>query len=609
MTSPSRQRHVNPRLGIYFGIFTSAFAALVLLVMLFEQLGVAPTALRAIMLFGPIALYLLIGGRGLTQDAGEYFAAGRRVPAFYNGAVLALTAAGGTGVVAMTGVFFLHGYDGWCIASGLVAGCVVMGVLIGPFLRKFGGYTVATFLGRRFDSKTVRIAAAALLSVPMLLFLAAELSVAVFAASWLTGYAPRGLLALALATVIATAVLGGMRSVTWSAAAQAIVVILALVVPASLVAVLEGNLPVPQLSHGPTLRAIGRLEVLQGVPIPIVSDFAFEIAGTELTAITQRLATPFGSVGPGGYVIMVLTVMAGIAAAPWLLPRFVTTPGVYETRKSAGWATVILGIVMLTLSGSAIYMRDVVMTTLVGQSASSLPEWFHAMVSVGYAGYDDISLRLPLTSLSFKRDAVLFILPIAAGFPAVVLYFALAGAVAAALAGAAAVATALANTIAEDIVCGLSWAPIKTSLRLAIARASLVAACVAGALLSVSADSDPLRLLFWALALTGSTAFPVLVLAIWWKRLTTAGALAGLMTGFAAATLAILAGEVGLIGIRSPLAGAVGIPVSTLVTLLVSTQLGAANRISVELVNDMRIPGGDTIYDREIRLLRLKQQR
>lgn len=608
MQPTQRQRSVNPRLGTYVGIFTSAFAALVLVVMILEQLGVSGMPLRAAMLLGPLALFALIGVAARTSEPLDYLAAGRRVPAFYNGLLQGVTAIGGTGIVALTGLFFLHGFDTWSIAGGIIAGFVVFGVLVAPFLRKFGGFTVPTYIGRRFDSRGLRILAAALLSLPMLLVLAAELQVAVRAAQWLTGFSPALLLVLLAASLGLTVGFGGVRSLTWAGTAQAIAALLALVVPASLVAVLAGNLPVPQLSHGPTLRAIGRLETILGVPIPILSPLSFDLAGTGLSPILQRFATPFGALGPASYVLTSFVVLAGIAAAPWLIMRTGTTPSVYESRKSQGWATVMGGLVLLTIAAIAVFLRDYVMDTLVGRSSTGLPEWFRSLAASGHAAVDGFSSRLPLSSFSFRRDSALFALPFAAGFPGVSLYLLLVGAIAAAMAGAGAVAVTLGTTIAEDVVSGTRWDPPAAAARVWTARLATLAVVVGGAALTMFVPADPFALFLWSLALLAATAFPVLALSIWWKRLNAVGAAASMLAGFTITTIAILTGEAGLHPFKSILAGAVGMPVAIAVALFVTNVFGQPSKAALELVLEMRIPGGETIVDREARLHRLKER-
>src|SRR5262249_30439004 len=148
--------------------------------------------------------------------------------------------------------------------------------------------------------------------------------------------------------------------------------------------------------------------------------------------------------------------------------------------------------------------------------------------------------------LSFKRDAVLFALPISARFPAVLQHLALAGGLAATLVGATGAIIALANVLAEDGIEGLLWEPPPADVRLKIARLSIAAVTIVACFMAIAVPADPLDLVLWGLALSASSAFPVLVLSIWWKRLNSFGALVGMLTGFSVAVIAILMGEAGL---------------------------------------------------------------
>lgn len=608
MSIASRTRFVNPRLGTYFGIFASSLTGLVLLLLIFEQLGTSDTVLRWAMLLGPLALYAIVGFSVPTREPLEFFAAGRRVPAGYTGLGMAIAAMGATGIVAMTGVFFLIGFDALCLVIGGLAGFVIMAVMLAPFFRKFGTFTVPSYLGRRFESRTVRILSATLIAVPGLLMLAAELRMGAFAASWLAGQ-PQGLMiAVLVLAFVATTALGGMRSLTWSGSAEAIAAILALLVPVAIVAVMVTNFPLPQLTHGPLLRALVYNEAAQGLPIVDAPGLAFMLPGDGFAHIAKRFTAPFGAIGPTAFVVAMLTVMAGVAASPWLLPRVTMTPGVYETRKSLGWATVYFCLVMLTAASISVYVRDFVMDLVKAGPPASLPEWMRHLVELGFVQLDPAATPITFSSFAFVRDTVLLSLPVAAQLPSVFVYFAAAGIVAAALVGAGATASALGSVLAEDVVNGLSWEPLPRDGRVTLGRVAIIGIAVLGGLIALLAPTDPLRLLLWSLALTGSTLFPVLVLSIWWKRMNAFGALAGLTCGFAVAVLTILAGEAKVIGLDGALAGILGLPAGALGALLASLATPGPSRSVLELVRELRIPGGEVIYDREMRLLRLKSR-
>ena len=606
MSLMSRSRLVNPRLGTYFGIFVSALSGLVLLLIIFEQLGTPDASLRWVMLIGPLLLYAAIAASVFTKDPIDFFVVGRRVPAGYTGLGIASSAMGATGIVAMTGVFFIIGFDALFIVIGGLAGFVLMAVMLAPYLRKFGMFTVPSYLGRRFDSRSVRILCAALIAVPMLLLLAAELRIGAFVAAWLVGQPQSLMVVLMTFCVVLGLVFGGMRSFTWTSSAQAIAAILALIVPVAVIAVMTTNFPLPQLTHGPLLRELVRNEVIHGVPIVEASSFAFMLPGDGMLPMAKRFAEPFGNVGPAAFVVAMLTVAAGVASAPWLLPRVTMTPGVYETRKSLGWATVFFSLVMLTVASVSVFMRHNVMDIIAAAGSTTVPGWLQQLTELGFAQIDTRSTRLVFASFSFWRDTVFLSLPIAAGLPNVFAYFAAAGAVAAALVAAGAVVGALGNVIAEDVINGLSWEPLPSEPRVWVARIAFGVVAILGGSMALVAPTDALSLLLTCLALTGSTLFPVLALSIWWKRMNAFGAMAGLASGFGVAVVTMLTGSA--IGLDGALAGLLGIPASVLGTILASLATPAPTRSVLELVREMRVPGGEVIYDREMRLLRLQNR-
>ena len=607
MSFTHHSRLVNPRLGTFFGIFASALAGLVIMLLIFQQLGVSEGALRVVMLGGPLVLYAAIGIAAFTRDALEFFAAGRRVPAVYGGVSLAITAMGATGYVALTGMFFVVGYDALCIVLGGLSGFVVMAILLAPFFRKFGAFTIPSYLGRRFESRLLRVVSAGVLSVPLLLMLAAELRMGGMAAGWLLDKSTGPVVLMLGLASVAAIILGGMRSLTWVTVAQSITAILAIVVTIGIIGVLITNLPVPQLSHGPVVKAVGRLEQQLGMPTIYAASWTFEMPGEGFLALSKKFVDPFGSIGPSGFVVAVLTIMAGVASAPWLLPRVATAPGVYEARKSLGWATFFFGLVMLTLASGAVFMRELIMEMVAGPSAP-IPEWLRTLVSLKLAEVDQSRAVLTPQSIALNRDTVLFSITVAHGLPTVLLHLVVTGAVAAALAAASAATVALGNIIAEDIVNGWAPEPAHGDLRLWLGRFAIGAAALVGLAIAILAPSDPLKLMLWSFALTGSAAFPVLILSIWWKRINAFGAVAGMAAGFGVALLAIIVGETHIINFDSPLAGVFGIPAAFIACIAASLATPAPSRHVLELVRDIRIPGGEILYDREMRLTRLKQR-
>ncbi|MEQ1653568.1 MAG: sodium:solute symporter [Hyphomicrobium sp.] len=598
---------VNPRLGTYFSIFSALFAALFLMALILEQLSISDVALRVSLLVVPLLLYAAIGLSTATQDVLGFFAAGRRVPSGYTGLLLAMSAAGATFLISATGTFFFAGFDGLVLLVGGLSGFVVMAMLLAPFYRKFGAYTVPSYFGRRFESRLLRIVAAMIAAVPMLLVLAAELRLGAQVAATLSGFGTYMMTFLLIAVVSVCVAPGGKRSFTWTGVAQSIAMLLALVIAATAVAVLVTSLPVPQLTHGPLVRGLVRNEINQGLQLIQASPFAFDLPGEGFQAIVKPYTQPFGATGPLGFATGVIMIACGIAAAPWLLPRVAAAPGVYEARKSLGWATVVFGFTLLTVSSVAVFMRDFVLDVVMTERVGPLPKWLFDAAAQGFVQFDRSATRLTFDALKFDRDSVLFALPIAAGLPQAFVYLLLAGGVAAALVTASATAVSLAAILGEDVVQGLSWEPASNENRVWITRVFVAISACCGGLLTLLAPTDPLRLVLWALSLTAASLFPIMVLSIWWKRLTTLGALTGMVSGFAVAAVAIFASEAGAFGLPSLIAGSAGLPIAAIVAMSVSALRPEASRHSLEVVRDIRVPGGQIIYDREMQRLQLKK--
>jgi cation/acetate symporter len=490
---------------------------------------------------------------------------------------------------------------------GTLTGFVLMAVALAPFYRKFGAFTVPSYLGRRFESRPLRIIAAVVAAVPMLLILSAELRIGANVAGRLIGEGPNTfVLLLALSVAISTAA-GGKRSFTWAGVAQAIAVLLAVLGVATAVSVIVANLPIPQLANGPMVRELVRNEVNEGLQLVNVWPLAFQLPGEGLAAITKPYTQPFGTIGPLAFVLGIFSIATGMASAPWLLPRVAAAPSVYEARKALSWATVFSGLVLLTLSSVAVFMRDFALETVMSERLGPLPKWLFDAAAARLVAFDPAATSLGFDALKFDRDGVLFALPLATGLPMAFMYLIIVGAVAAALITASATTVSLAAVLCEDVVQGLSWEPLPAQSRVWIMRGFVIVVALCGAALTIMAPTDPLRLVLWALSITGASLFPVMVLSIWWKRLTPAAAVIGVAAGFGAAALAIFLSEAGGLSVPSPIAGILGLPVSLALAVAASLLRPVRSRRTLEVVRDIRVPGGEIIYDRDMQRLRLRK--
>ncbi len=595
---------VNPMVGIYFGIFAAVLAAIVVLLLIFEKLGVAESSLKTTMALGAMTLFAAIGIGGYTNRFSEYANAGRRVPAFYNGMTLTLTILGGAGLTGLAGAMFLTGFDMLFMGLGLLAGLTAMLMLIAPFVRKFGVPTIPGYLGKRFESAPIRLVSASLAVIPLLIFLIAEYKIALLALSWLIPLQPPFAAALIAFVLVATLAPGGIRSFSWSSAAQGLAVLVAVLLPTAIAAVLETNLPFGQFSHGPTLRSVVRNEATLGMQVPLAQLMTFEMPGQGLQAFAGRYSATFGSVGQLAFVLGLLSIMAGVAGSPTLLARAVTMPTVYDTRKSIGWAVILVGLMVTTFSAIAVFERQVIAEDLLRQSSGGAAPGIAALVEHGFASIAGSDARLKPASVMIDRDATLVALPVLYALPRVVVSLVAAGILAAALAGAAASLSQLALILGEDVVHAPDSWRYTDSQRLLVCRIAIAVFAAAGAAAAVLVPGDPLMLYLNGLAFSGATLFPVLLLSVWWKRINAPGALAALATAFAATLIAFTATEIAGIGLPLAMAPALAAPLAIIAALVVSQLTPPPSRHILESVRDLRVPGGEAVHDRELRRAR-----
>ncbi len=609
MATPYHKRLANSQLGIYFSIFASAFAALFLTLLILQQLGTSDVLVRISALVVLLLLFAAIGVGSYAHHRVDFFAAGRTVPSVYNGLVLAVAGIGGSGLIIIPGLLFINGFDAWCLPVGLVAGFVMMGAMIAPFYRKHGAYTLPSYLAWRFDSKIVRVAAAAVFAVPMLLLATAELKMAAYATGLLTGFSALHNSLMLCAVLGICLSFGGMRALSAVGPAQAIAVIIAIVAPAAMIGVIETNLPISQWSHGPVLRSVGRLEVAQQIPIPAsLSMFAFDLAGQGPTYLKGQLTTPYYSLSPWSFAFTTIAVMLGIACAPWLLPTSGTTFGVYEARKSFGWTVFFVGFIIMTLATLAVFLRHDIMLDIVGKSPADLPGWFTAVASLGHAVAETTSETFVFSNIAFDRDGVLFAVPLAANLPPIVLYLILAGVICASLAASGVILYALSTILSEDILLGFDWKPISAVTRLISARLTCFLTIVTSMIVVTLVQTDPLQLMLWSLSMSAATAFPVMTLSIWWKKMNAQAALACIISGFATSVIVILSGDAAPVPLPTPISGLVGLVPAFVAAFVVTNLSQPHSQQMLKAIRSMRIPGGETIYDREQRLQRLKEQ-
>jgi cation/acetate symporter len=596
----------NPRLGTSFGIFTSAFASLVLILIILEQLGLERQLISNLIVALPVLFYAAIGIMVRTTNVEEFFVSGQRVPPLYNGVALSANLISGAGLLGLIGSFFFIGYDALPIALGWCAGLGIMSVIFAPYLRKAGAYTLPGFFGLRFSSRLLRLVAALALFPPVVILLAAELRIGQLIAGVFLDTDPQVALQAGVVFLTVAVIFGGMRSLTWTQCAQFIVALLGISVPLIVVSMLMTNLPLPQLSYGAVLQEVGELEVARELISGGKQPLSEALPGVDPASLTQPFAAMFASISAGDFIALAVCIMLGTAVLPMQVSRASTAPTVAAIRKSFGWAAVLVGLVALTVPAYAAFAKYQALNLLLGIPAAQIPDWGTVMSQLGLITLSPNALDPALggARVEFSRDSVAFMLPIMNEFPFVMVGLVGAAVLAAVLAAAGGQIVTLGTVLSNDIYYSFNRSA-SAARRLLIARLAMIAFVIGAYSLAMQEGADPLRMMLWAISLCAGAFFAPLAMAIWWRGLTSFGAMLGIIAGFAA-TAAYIAttaeGGTQWFGVDGLTAGLLGIPASAAAAIVGSMLSPKPDPATLEIMDEMRIPSGETVHARLTRL-------
>ncbi|RMF08422.1 MAG: hypothetical protein D6773_02610, partial [Alphaproteobacteria bacterium] len=589
-------------------IFASAIAALVLVLAMVEQLGAPKLWISHVMILTPLALLLCVTALTRTLDKHEFMAAGRRVPAVYGGLSMAATMIGGTGFFALTGALYLIGFDALALALGAAAGFVLTAVLITPYLRKSGAYTLPGFFRQRLKSRVAGAAAALLLIPPALLLIAAEMRLGGFVASLFVSVSFEAAIAAGAALAIAIVIIGGMRSVAWTQAVLYFLVITAFLVPLVIVSLKHTNLPIPQLTYGELLDRVASQEIALGSVQAGTLELGEALPGERPEPALKPFMKAFGAISRGDFLLLVFCFMCGTAAMPSLLTRAGTAPSIHESRRAIGWGALFLGLFLITAPAYALFTKFLILQEIVGTTPSQLPEWITGLRDAGLADFSDRNGDgvIGAAEMLVSRDGVTLALPIVAHLPFVTLVLVAVGGIVAVIGATAAHGLSIGAAVGDDLFRGLVFPRASPGRQLFAARVGAIAALLPTAWFVSMQDFDILPAVAWAMSLSAATFLPATVLAVWWDRLTVWGLLAGMAAGFATTAGYIAFVEFGdmmpVLGVSSLVAGIFGVPAAALGAVGASLLTPAPGADIVALAREVRDPSGETIQDRAIRV-------
>ncbi len=604
------------QLGRMYGTYTGGFVGFILLIAILEQFGVPNKVLGYLFVFFTLAVYAVIGIATRTAQISEYYVAGRRVPAFYNGMATGADWMSAASFVAMAGSLFLQGYDGIAWVLGWTGGFVLVSILVGPYLRKFGAYTVPDFLSFRYGGNFARFLGVMVLVCCSFTYVTAQVFGTGIIASRFLGIQFEIAVFAGLVGILACAMLGGMRAVTWTQIAQYIVLIVAYLTPIVILSTQHYGVPIPELTYGKAIADITarEQELVQSGLATLCT--AANCGPTTLKPHIQ----PFMNYTPLNFFGIIFCMMVGTASLPHILMRYFTTPSVKEARDSVAWSLLFIFLLYFSAPAYAAFSKLEVYTNIIGSNVDALKPWLFTWGELGLiqiCGKNAASLQVAIDAckaiaghagvlrfqdFSINTDVIVLSTPEIAGLPYVISGLVAAGGLAAALSTADGLLLAIANALSHDIyykmiqplqtaVRGLvvliiavvmvggiylfldvasplkfnaSWLPdsmqwgaiswrwlLLTGLaalvlavlpfwgmandvakRLIVARVLLLLVAVAAASLASTRPSDILAMVGWAFSLAMAGNFPALVMGIWWKRATTAGAICGIVAGW-----------------------------------------------------------------------------
>jgi cation/acetate symporter len=589
-----------------YGFYTGGFVVFILLMALLEQAGVKEDTIGLLFVGFTIFIYALIGWLSRTMQLDAYYVAGRQVPTVFNGMATAADWMSGASFVAMAGGIYMGGHPYLAFVVGWTGGYVLVAVLMAPYLRKFGCYTVPDFIGTRYGGNFARLCAVLVLVVASFTYVTAQINA--------TGtIASRALLIpfgvgiwIGLAGILLCSMLGGMRAVTWTQVAQYIVLIIAYLIPVIWMSNKQGFGIIPQLVYGDAVARIAELEQLHQVGV--LKPATGAVPGGLQALVTPHNGPPDTFVGSVRFVTLVACMMIGTASLPHILMRYFTTPSVRSARASVAWSLFFIFLLYFTAPALATFTKLQMLdpnlaTSVIGKSLAEVNAhvWVQKWSAVGGLRVADANGDgiVQVNEFFMREDIVVLATPEIAGLPYVISGLVAAGGMAAAMSTADGLLLAIANALSHDLYYKVIDPKADVKRRLIVARVLLIFIGAAGALVASLRLTGILGAVAWAFDFAMSGLFFPLVLGIWWKRANAAGAIAGMLIGLGAGTwylyMVYAGGMAPWWGIDHLRFGIIGALASLISMVAVTLMTPAPDKETQAMVDEIRIPKGQTV--------------
>ncbi len=564
------------------------------------------------------ALYIFIAFKARAATTGEFYVAGKGVHPVLNGMATGADWMSAASFISMAGLIAFKGYDASVFLMGWTGGYCLLAMLLAPYLRKYGKFTVPEFIGDRYYSKFARIVAVICLITASLTYVIGQMKgIGVAFSRFLELPFETGLF-VGMAIVFIYAVLGGMKGITYTQIAQYCVLIFAYTVPAIFISLQLTGMPIPQLGLGSTM---------QGSDIFLLDKLDKTLMDLGFNQYTTRQG------GMLNILLYTFSLMIGTAGLPHVIMRFFTVPKVKDARSSVGWSLVFISILYTTAPAVGAMARLNLMETIHPTSGPNAgvwlkyderPMWFKNWEKTGLLKFEDKNGdgRIQYVGKNYKdangqvvenemvkvdRDIMVLANPEIAKLPNWVIALVAAGGIAAALSTAAGLLLAIASSISHDILKGVMVPDMTEKSELLASRIAMAGAiCVAG-YFGLHPPGFAAQVVALAFGLAASSIFPALMMGIFVKRVNNIGAICGMLSGlgitltyifwfkgwffFAGTAMAPNDAAHWFLGISPEAFGAVGAMVNFAVAYIVSGMTPAPPEHIQHLVEDIRVPG------------------
>jgi cation/acetate symporter len=480
-----------------------------------------------VMVGATFALYLAVAYWSRARSTGDFYVAGGQVPAVVNGMATAADWMSAASFISMAGLISFMGRDGSVYLMGWTGGYVLLALLIAPYLRKFGKYTVPDFIGDRYYSQTARYVAVVCAIFISFTYVAGQMrGVGIVFSHFLNVRIEYGVL-IGMGIVFSYAVLGGMKGITYTQVVQYCVLIFAYLVPAIFISILITGKVIPQIGFGSTLADGSGVYMLERL-----DQLGRDLGFADYTVGRRAMIDVFS---------ITAALMVGTAGLPHVIVRFYTVPKVAAARSSAGWALLFIAILYTTAPAIAAFARTNLLQTVADIPYEEVPAWFVNWEETGLINWEDhngdgaVQYRGPqsdtMNELTIDRDIMVLANPEIAGLPNWVVALVAAGGLAAALSTAAGLLLVVSTSIAHDLL-KRGWKPAITEREeLIAARAAAGIAVGVAGYFGINPPGFVAQVVAFAFGLAAASFFPAIVLGIFSKRMNKEGAVLGMVVG------------------------------------------------------------------------------